>query len=85
MTLEERCAGALRASPEMTSLNMGSMNFGLYPILEKYLDWKYEWEPKFLEMTRDFVFRNTFKDIEWVLKELGEGHGVRFEFECYDM
>ena len=85
MTLEERCAGALRASPEMTSLNMGSMNFGLYPILEKYLDWKYEWEPKFLEMTRDFIFRNTFKDIEWVLKELGEGHGVRFEFECYDM
>ena len=85
MTLEERCAGALRASPEMTSLNMGSMNFGLYPILEKNYDWKYEWEPKYLEMTRDFIFRNTFKDIEWVLKELGEGHGVRFEFECYDM
>ena len=85
MTLEERCAGARRASPEMTSLNMGSMNFGLYPILDKPLDWKYEWEPKYLEMTRDFIFRNTFKDIEWVLKELGEGHGVRFEFECYDM
>jgi uncharacterized protein (DUF849 family) len=85
MTLEERCAGALRASPEMTSLNMGSMNFGLYPILDKKLDWKYEWEPEYLEMTRDFIFRNTFKDIEWVLKELGEGHGVRFEFECYDM
>lgn len=85
MTLEERCAGALRASPEMTSLNMGSMNFGLYPILDKPYDWKYEWEPKYLEMTRDFIFRNTFKDIEWVLKELGEGHGVRFEFECYDM
>lgn len=85
MTLEERCAGALRASPEMTSLNMGSMNFGLYPILDKPFDWKHEWEPKYLEMTRDFIFRNTFKDIEWVLKELGEGHGVRFEFECYDM
>ena len=85
MTLEERCAGALRASPEMTSLNMGSMNFGLYPILDKPMDWKYEWEPKYLEMTRDFIFRNTFKDIEWVLQELGEGHGVRFEFECYDM
>jgi len=85
MTLEERCAGALRASPEMTSLNMGSMNFGLYPILEKEWDWKYAWEPKYLEMTRDFIFRNTFKDIEWVLKTLGEGHGVRFEFECYDM
>lgn len=84
MTLEERCAAALRASPEMTSLNMGSMNFGLYPILDKPLDWKHDWEPDYLEMTRDFIFRNTFKDIEWVLKELGEGHGVRFEFECYD-
>ena len=84
MTLEERCAGALRVSPEMTSLNMGSMNFGLFPILDKPYDWKHEWEPAYLEMTRDFIFRNTFKDIEWVLKELGEGHGVRFEFECYD-
>ena len=85
MTLEERCEGALRASPEMTSLNMGSMNFGLFPILDKPFDWKHKWEPEYLEMTRDFIFRNTFKDIEWVLKELGEGHGVRFEFECYDM
>ncbi len=85
MTLEERCAAALRASPEMTSLNMGSMNFGLFPILEKTMDWKHEWEPAYLEMTRDFIFRNTFKDIEWVLRELGENHGVRFEYECYDM
>lgn len=85
MTLQERCAGALRASPEMTSLNMGSMNFGLFPILEKDFKWKYDWEPEFLEMTRDFIFRNTFKDIEWVLKELGQEHGVRFEFECYDL
>ncbi|MDA0239140.1 MAG: 3-keto-5-aminohexanoate cleavage protein [Proteobacteria bacterium] len=85
MTPAERCAGALRASPEMTSLNMGSMNFGLFPILDKKLDWKYDWEPKYLEMTRNFIFSNTFKDIEWVLKELGEGHGVRFEFECYDV
>tara|TARA_B100000686_G_C16681161_1_gene912035 strand:+ start:489 stop:1427 length:939 start_codon:yes stop_codon:yes gene_type:complete len=84
MTLEERCAAALVVSPEMTSLNMGSMNFGLYPILEKNLDWKHKWEPEYLEMTRDFIFRNTFKDIEWVLKTLGEEHGVRFEFECYD-
>ena len=85
MTLEERCAAALAVSPEMTSLNMGSMNFGLYPILEKNLDWKHQWEPEYLEMTRDFIFRNTFADIEWVLKTLGEEHGVRFEFECYDM
>ena len=85
MTLEERCAAALHASPEMTSLNMGSMNFGLFPILEKNMAWKHDWEPAYLEMTRDFIFRNTFKDIEWVLKELGENHGVRFEYECYDM
>ena len=69
----------------MTSLNMGSMNFGLFPILNKGYDWKHQWEPEYLEMTRDFIFRNTFKDIEWVLKTLGEEHGVRFEFECYDM
>ncbi|MEE2746274.1 MAG: 3-keto-5-aminohexanoate cleavage protein [Pseudomonadota bacterium] len=85
MTLEERCAGALKVSPEMTSLNMGSMNFGLYQILDKIKDWKYDWEPAYFEMTRDFIFRNTFKDIEWILKSLGEDHGVRFEFECYDM
>jgi uncharacterized protein (DUF849 family) len=85
MTLEERLAAAFRASPEMTSLNMGSMNFGLYPMLERYPEWKHEWEPAFLERSRDFIFRNTFKDIEYILKELGEGHGVRFEFECYDV
>ena len=85
MTLEERCAAALAVSPEMTSLNMGSMNFGLFPLLEKGYDWQHQWEPEYLEMTRDFIFRNTFKDIEWVLKTLGEEHGVRFEFECYDM
>jgi uncharacterized protein (DUF849 family) len=85
MTLEERLAAPLRTSPEMCSLNMGSMNFGIYPMLDKYKNWKYEWEPKHLEMTKDFIFRNTFKDIERVLKELGEGHGTRFEFECYDI
>ncbi len=85
MTVQERLAAAMRASPEMTSLNMGSMNFGLYPMLSRYKTWKHEWEPKFLEMTRDFIFRNTFKDIEYVLKELGEGHGVKFEYECYDV
>jgi len=85
MTLEERLAAALAVQPEMASLNMGSMNFGLYPLAEKHTDWKHEWEPGFLEMTRDFIFRNTFKDIEGVLKKLGEGCGTRFEFECYDM
>ncbi len=85
MTLEERLAAALEAKPEMASLNMGSMNFALFPLLEKYKTWKHAWEPELIELTRDFIFRNTFKDIERVLKELGEGCGTRFEFECYDM
>src|SRR6201981_2314429 len=85
MTLEERLAAPLKASHEMTSVNMGSMNFGLYPMLARYKEWKYDWEPKHLEGSRDFIFRNTFKDIERILKELGEGHGTRFEFECYDI
>src|SRR5260370_22816833 len=85
MRLEERLAAPLRAKPEMCSCNMGSMNFGLYPMLDRYKEWKYEWEPKFLEMTRDFIFRNTFADIERSLKELGEGCGTKFEFECYDV
>ena len=85
MTVDERITAALHASPEMASLNMGSMNFGLYPLLAKYPEWKHDWEPKFLEMTRDFIFRNTFKDIETILEKLGEGCGTRFEFECYDV
>ena len=85
MSLEERLAAAFRASPEMTSLNMGSLNFGLFPILDKMKDFQHEWEPKFLENSRDFIFRNTFKDIEYILKDLGEGHGVKFEYECYDV
>ncbi len=85
MTLEERLAAPLRASPEMCSLNMGSMNFGLYHMLARYSDFRYDWERAHLENSRDFIFRNTFKDIERILKELGEGCGTRFEFECYDV
>ncbi len=85
MTVEDRLAAPMKASPEMCSLNMGSMNFGLYPMLSRYKEFKYDWEPKYLEMTRDFIFKNTFKDIERILKDLGEGHGTRFEFECYDV
>ena len=85
MTVQERLEAAVKASPEMTSLNMGSMNFGLFPILDKMQDFKHDWEPQYLENSRDFIFRNTFKDIEYILKELGEGHGVRFEYECYDI
>lgn len=85
MSLEERLAAPLRAAPEMCSLNMGSMNFGLYPMLQRYKEFQHEWEPAYLEMTRDFIFKNTFKDIERTLKEIGEGCGTRFEFECYDV
>lgn len=85
MSVQERLAAALAAKPEMASLNMGSMNFGIYPLKDRYQDWRFDWEPAYLEMTRDFIFRNTFKDIETILKELGEGCGTRFEFECYDV
>jgi len=85
MSLQERLAAAVQAKPEMTSLNMGSMNFGLFPILDRPRDWQHAWEPQMLENSRDFIFRNTFKDIEYILKELGEGCGVRFEYECYDV
>jgi uncharacterized protein (DUF849 family) len=85
MTREERLRAAVATSPEMASLNVGSLNFGIFPMLEKYSQWKHDWEPDFLEMTRDFVFKNTFGDLEYIVKELGDGHGARFEFECYDL
>ena len=85
MTLDERLAAALDAQPEMCSCNMGSMNFGLYPALEKPLKWKHDWEPKMLEATRAGIFKNTFADIEGILQRIGEGFGTRFEFECYDV
>jgi len=85
MTVQERLAAPLLAKPEVCSLNMGSMNFGLYPALNKRREWKYDWEPQYLEASRDFIFRNTFKDIEYSLKHLGEECGTRFEFECYDV
>ncbi len=85
MTLDERLAAALYARPEVASLNMGSMNFGLFQALDRFKDFKYPWEKAHLERSRDFIFRNTFKDIESVLERLGEGCGTRFEFECYDI
>ncbi len=85
MTVQQRLEAPLRAKPEMCSFNMGSMNFGLYQITSKYNEWKHDWEKPYLEGTKDFIFRNTFKDMEYTLKELGEAHGTRFEFECYDI
>lgn len=85
MTIEERFAAATNASPEMASLNMGSMNFGLFPALNKYSTWKHDWEPEYLAMTRDFIFSNTFATIEYALETLRRGKGTQFEFECYDL
>ena len=85
MSLDERIASVTRTQSEMCSLNMGSMNFGLYHLLQKRDDWKYQWEPAALEFTRDYVFRNTFKDLEGIMRRMGEDLGTRFEYECYDV
>ncbi len=84
MKVEERVLPAATFKPEVASLNMGSINFGLFPLLQKYKDFKFEWERQHLENTRDLVFRNTFKDIEYILATCS-GNGTRFEFECYDI
>jgi len=85
MSVQERLAGPLLAKPEMCSLNMGSMNFGLFPMADRHKDWKHDWEESYLRSTDDFIFRNTFRDIAYILKHMGEGCGTRFEFECYDV
>ena len=84
MTVAERVAPAANHKPELASLNMGSMNFGLYPMLKRYKTFKFDWEREHLEGSKDLVFRNSFKDIEYVL-ETCYGNGTRFEFECYDV
>ena len=85
MSVEQRLAAPLVAKPEMCSLNMGSMNFGIFPLADRYKTWKHDWEEPYLRGTDDFIFRNTFRDIERILKLLGEDHGTRFEHECYDV
>ncbi|HEY0920770.1 3-keto-5-aminohexanoate cleavage protein [Devosia sp.] len=85
MTVEDRLAAPLVARPEMCSLNMGSMNFAIYPLADRYKAWKFDWEEPYLRGTDDFIFRNTFRDITRILKLLGEEHGTRFEHECYDV
>jgi uncharacterized protein (DUF849 family) len=85
MTLDERLAAPTQAEPEMCSLNMGSMNFALYPMAARYDDWKHDWEKPFLEGSDDLVFKNTPRDIATILGTLGQERGARFEFECYDV
>jgi uncharacterized protein (DUF849 family) len=84
MTVQERVSPAHYFKPEVASLNMGSMNFGLFPMLNRYKEFKHDWERGYLEGTRDLVFRNTFKDIEFILRTCAD-NGTRFEFECYDV
>jgi uncharacterized protein (DUF849 family) len=84
MKIEERIMPSVTFKPEVASLNMGSMNFGLYPMLNRFKEFKHDWEREALENSRDLIFRNTFKDIEYALNTLN-GTGIRFEFECYDV
>ena len=84
MRVEERVKPALQFKPEVASLNMGSMNIGLFHMLDRYKEFKHSWEPEGLENSRDGVFRNTFRDIEFVLTSCAD-NDTRFEFECYDI
>jgi 3,5-dioxohexanoate:acetyl-CoA acetone transferase len=84
MLVEERVRPAAHYKPEVASLNMGSMNFGLYPMLNRFKEFKHDWEKPYLEGSRDRIFRNTFADIEYILTTCAE-NGTRFEIECYDI
>lgn len=85
MSLDQRLAAAERASPEMTSLNMGTINNGLFAGARRIKDYRYDWEKPFLEGGKTSYFENSFHNIETIMKRLGHEHGVRFEFECYDI
>jgi len=85
MPVEERIAATRAVKPEMCTLNMGSMNFGIFGMVGKFDEWKHPWEKDFLERSRDFIFPNTFKSLEFIMKEIGQGMGTRFECECYDV
>ena len=84
MPIEERVGPAAHFKPEIASLNMGTMNFGLYPMLARYKEFKYDWEKPYLEASRAGMFKNTFADIEYILTTCAE-NGTRFEIECYDI
>lgn len=85
MSLAQRLAYPLLARPEMCSLNMGSMNFSIHPVARRIGTWKHAWEKPYVEGMEDQIFRNSFKDIAHILQALGQTHGTRFEFECYDV
>ncbi|CAM2169549.1 3-keto-5-aminohexanoate cleavage enzyme [Paraburkholderia sacchari] len=83
MTVQERMMPAKVLKPEVASMNMGTMNFGLFPMLKRFSEFKHDWERSYLEGSKDLIFRNTYGDLETVLTELSE-NDTRFEFECYD-
>ena len=84
MTVQERMRPAMTFKPEVASLNMGSMNFGLFPMLQRFTEFRHDWEREHLENSRDLIFKNTYKDIEEILRR-GADNGTRFECECYDI
>jgi uncharacterized protein (DUF849 family) len=84
MTVQDRLAGAVRFQPEMCSLNMGSMNFAIFPAAKRISEWKHDWEEPYVVNSDDFIFRNTFRDIAYILETLGDA-GTKFEHECYDV
>jgi uncharacterized protein (DUF849 family) len=84
MSLEQRTAAARAVSPELASLNMGSFSIGLFPMASRFSTWRHPWEQPFLAATEDMVFKNTFADMKWIVKQLGDD-GTRFECECYDL
>jgi len=85
MPIEERTRAGVELKPELCSLNMGSINLSLAEMAERDLPWKHDWEQPFLAATKGLVFKNTFEDVEWILENVGEKGGTRFEFECYDV
>jgi uncharacterized protein (DUF849 family) len=84
MTVDERLAAVPKYKPELASCNLGSMNFALFPILDKIKEWKHDWEPQYLEGSKEFIFKNTFADLERVIEIMGEA-GTKPEFEAYDI
>ena len=83
MTVQERMQPAKVLKPEIASMNMGTMNFGLFPMLNRYKEFKHDWEKPYLEGSKNLIFRNTYGDLETVLTELSANE-TRYEFECYD-
>lgn len=85
MTLDERLMPAHRAKPEVCSLNMGTMNFCAFELVDKYKEWRFDWERPYLESTKEFIYANTYAMLERIMVEVGQAYGTRFEFECFDL